>query len=129
MYNYIPSYQYISNVAYSVYTKYCFWVWIWTILFMKGYVSISPLPSSVFGTIFTVFNSILNPYNSASIMRISIFMFLELFFVALNIKIRHNVTVKETFYNGIVFIIYLGIISFFGLSFKKLYLAGLLENL
>lgn len=121
--------KYVSDIAYSVYTKYCFWVWIWTILYVKDIITISPLPSSVFGTIFTVFNSILIPYNSASILRISIFMFLELFFVFLNIKKQFHITLKETFYNGIVFICYLGILSFFGLSFQKLYLAGLIENM
>ena len=121
--------HYIVDVAYSVYTKYCFWVWIWTILFVKGYVSISPLPSSIFGTIFTIFNSLLNPYNTSSLYRMVIFMFLELFFVGLNIKKRHLITLKENIVNLFVFIVYLCILHLFGLSFKQLYLAGLFKSL
>lgn len=122
-------YNYILDLAYSVYTKYCFWVWIWTIFFIKGYISVSPLPSAVLGTIFTALNSLLNPYNTSSLHRMAIFMFLELFFVALNIQKRYLITLKETILNLIVFIVYLMILHLFGLSFKQLYLSGLFKHL
>ena len=63
---------------------FCYWIWLWTILYAVNIIKQSPLPASIGALIFTTWNVFLSPWSKKFKLDFSIFIVsLEILVVAL----------------------------------------------
>ena len=104
---------------------FCYWIWLWTILYAVNIIKQSPLPSSIGALIFTTWNVFLSPWSKKFKLDFSIFIVsLEILVVALlAYKLKNPVKgfFRDLYTNIIVFIIYLGYIFTQNKTFYQIY--------
>ena len=104
---------------------FCYWIWLWTILYAVNIIKQSPLPASIGALIFTTWNVFLSPWSKKFKLDFSIFIVsLEILVVALvAYKLKNPVKgfLRDLYTNIIVFIIYLGYIFTQNKTFYQIY--------
>jgi len=107
---------------------FCYWIWLWTALFLFNIIKQSPLPSSIGALIFTAWAVFLSPWEKKFPLDFSIFIVgMEILIVAaIAYKLKNPVKgfFRDLYTNIIVFIIYLGYLftekkSFVDIYFKE----------
>ena len=104
---------------------FCYWIWLWALLFLFNIIKQSPLPSSIGALIFTTWAMFFSPWNKKFPLDFGIFMVVfEIFVVAIvAYKIKNPIKgfFKDLYTNIIVFIVYLGYLFTENKSFIDIY--------
>ncbi len=104
---------------------YCYWIWLWTALYLFNIIKQSPLPSSIGALIFTTWAVFFSPWNKKFKLDFSIFIVsLEILIVALvAYKLKNPIKgfFRDLYANIIVFIVYLGYLFSQNKTFYQIY--------
>ena len=101
---------------------YCYWLWIWAILYYFNITKISPFITLIISTTFTIYNVLIGPRGKVAPLSLRIAIsIIELFFLILIGYKSNKISIKDIIYNILVFIIYLMYIKYNNLGFFEIY--------
>ena len=101
---------------------YCHWLWIWTFLFLFNIIKYSPLISLIPAFLFTLINNFFNKKNEVlNIYLKSTIVIFEAVLVILVYLKQSYILLIDIPINITLFIIYLLVLRYNGLTFNKIY--------
>ena len=104
---------------------YCYWIWLWTILFLFNITKHSPLPSSIFALIYTVWSVFFSSWSTKFPINFKWFISILETIVVLSLIYKVKKPIKSFFnnlyVNFIVFMVYLAYIFTQNKSFTEIY--------
>lgn len=104
---------------------FCYWIWLWTILFLFNITKYSPLPASIGALIYTAWSVFFSSWSKKFPPNFKYFITLLELIVVLSLLYKVKKPIKSFFdnlyVNILVFIVYLGYIFTQNKTFTEIY--------